>query len=201
MLDVLGLEDADWQALGVAFAMALAGFFVALSAWLGWQFRPHRRDPVAQVYGQLCRRLARHNLARRIMRARTTTFPASRAHGPSLQRTADRDTRALHQPSLRSDAAGFTTQPAEISGQPVESLKAGGMRSDEALTPSSDVEYLTHAAPPLRHHPGCSGHLLDRRRSSASARRRRVSSSREPLPPSWRAWLEQDVAAYSALAR
>lgn len=64
MLERLGIEDADWEALGIGVVLTLASFFVVLSAWLAWQFRPRHRDPVAQVYAQLCRRLARRELAR-----------------------------------------------------------------------------------------------------------------------------------------
>lgn len=64
LLDWLGFEDGDWEALGVALVTSLAGFFVALTAWLAWQYRPRKRDPVAQAYDQLCCRLADRKLAR-----------------------------------------------------------------------------------------------------------------------------------------
>jgi len=66
LLEGLGIEDADWQALGVGLVLALAVFFTLLSAWLGWRFRPRRADPIARSYQQLCQRLARVDLARQL---------------------------------------------------------------------------------------------------------------------------------------
>ncbi|HKE92995.1 MAG TPA: DUF3488 and transglutaminase-like domain-containing protein [Povalibacter sp.] len=65
MLEKLGLEGTDWEALGTGLVLALAAFFATLTGWLAWQYRPRSRDPVAQAYAQLCRRLARRELARR----------------------------------------------------------------------------------------------------------------------------------------
>jgi transglutaminase-like putative cysteine protease len=64
LLERLGIKDADWEALGVALVLTLAGFFTALSLYLAWQFRPHNRDPVARIYAQLCRRFASKQLPR-----------------------------------------------------------------------------------------------------------------------------------------
>lgn len=64
LLEQLGIDDADWEVLGLGLVAALSVFFIALSAWLGWQFRPRSRDPVARVYAQLCRRLTRVDLGR-----------------------------------------------------------------------------------------------------------------------------------------
>jgi transglutaminase-like putative cysteine protease len=64
LLQWLGIDQPDWRNLGVALAITLAGFFAILSAYLAWQFRPRARDPVAEVYQHLCRKLARHQLAR-----------------------------------------------------------------------------------------------------------------------------------------
>lgn len=86
MLENLGLEDADWQALGAALVLTLVTFFTVLSLYLAWQFRPRNRDPVVRLYAQLCRRLARRQLPRmpyegprdyltRIMRARPDLAP------------------------------------------------------------------------------------------------------------------------------
>jgi protein-glutamine gamma-glutamyltransferase len=64
LLQRFGIREPDWQYLGVALVVALAAFFAALTAYLAWRFRPRSRDPVAAVYEQLCRKLARRNLPR-----------------------------------------------------------------------------------------------------------------------------------------
>jgi transglutaminase-like putative cysteine protease len=60
LLERLGIGEPSWQKLGVALLITLAAFFAVLTAYLAWQFRPRARDPVADVYHQLCRKLARH---------------------------------------------------------------------------------------------------------------------------------------------
>ncbi|MBB6091434.1 transglutaminase-like putative cysteine protease [Povalibacter uvarum] len=64
LLDDLGFENADWEALGTALVISLIGFFAVLTSWLAWQYRSRQRDPVAQAYDQLCRRLAGRQLPR-----------------------------------------------------------------------------------------------------------------------------------------
>lgn len=64
LLDRLGIENADWEALGLGLVVTLAAFFTFLSVWLGWRFRPRRTDPIARSYDRLCQRLARVGLAR-----------------------------------------------------------------------------------------------------------------------------------------
>lgn len=59
LLQRLNIEDACWEHLGFFLVAALIVFFAALSGYLAWRFRPRARDPVAQVYQQLCRKLAR----------------------------------------------------------------------------------------------------------------------------------------------
>jgi protein-glutamine gamma-glutamyltransferase len=59
LLEKLNIDDAGWEELGMALVAALAAFFVALSGYLAWRFQPQRADPVALVYQQLCRKLAR----------------------------------------------------------------------------------------------------------------------------------------------
>jgi transglutaminase-like putative cysteine protease len=60
----LGIQNADWRALGIAFAAALSSFFVGLTLYLGWQYRPRARDQAAIAYEHLCRKLARVQLPR-----------------------------------------------------------------------------------------------------------------------------------------
>jgi protein-glutamine gamma-glutamyltransferase len=64
LLERLNIGDADWEELGIALVLALIVFFALMSAYLAWRFRPRAPDPLAQIYGQLCRKLARHGLPR-----------------------------------------------------------------------------------------------------------------------------------------
>jgi transglutaminase-like putative cysteine protease len=64
LLDRLNLGDGSWQQLGIALVLGLIAFFGAMSAYLGWRFRPRAKDPLAQIYDQLCRKLAKHGLQR-----------------------------------------------------------------------------------------------------------------------------------------
>jgi protein-glutamine gamma-glutamyltransferase len=64
LLERLDLGDSDWQQLGIALVLALVAFFSLMSAYLAWRYRPRARDPLAQIYDQLCRKLARHGLPR-----------------------------------------------------------------------------------------------------------------------------------------
>ena len=64
LLERLNIGDADWEELGIALVLSLVAFFGLMSAYLAWRFRPHARDPLAQIYDQLCRKLARHGLPR-----------------------------------------------------------------------------------------------------------------------------------------
>jgi transglutaminase-like putative cysteine protease len=64
LLDRFSFGDGDWQQLGVALALSLVAFFAAMSAYLGWRFRPRSKDPLAQIYDQLCRKLGKHGLTR-----------------------------------------------------------------------------------------------------------------------------------------
>lgn len=64
LLDMLGIENADWRELGFGLALAIAAFFGALSLYLAFRYRPPRRDPLVQTYEQLCLRFAKRKLAR-----------------------------------------------------------------------------------------------------------------------------------------
>lgn len=64
LLEWLGINDPDWRDLGIAFAMTLLVFFVAMSVYLAYQFRPRQRDPVQRAYDALCRKLAKRSLPR-----------------------------------------------------------------------------------------------------------------------------------------
>jgi protein-glutamine gamma-glutamyltransferase len=64
LLSRLGIEDADWQDLGIGLVATLIAFFASVSLYLAIRYRPPRRDPLVETYEQLCRRFARQNLAR-----------------------------------------------------------------------------------------------------------------------------------------
>jgi len=65
LFERLGFKDVDWRILGIGMAVTLGAFFVALTGWLAWRFRPPAQDPVATVYALLCRKLKGGNLERR----------------------------------------------------------------------------------------------------------------------------------------
>lgn len=62
LLERLGFEDPDWQTLGLGLAASLAGFFVALSAYLAWRYREPPRDWPARLHATVVRRLGRRGL-------------------------------------------------------------------------------------------------------------------------------------------
>jgi transglutaminase-like putative cysteine protease len=64
LLERLNIGDADWEELGIALVLTLIAFFAGMSAYLAWRFRPRGKDAIAQVYEQLCRKLARRGLPR-----------------------------------------------------------------------------------------------------------------------------------------
>jgi transglutaminase-like putative cysteine protease len=66
LLAMLGIDNTDWRALGIAFGITLAAFFAALTAYLGWQYRPRKHDPIATLYTKLCTKLARAKLPREL---------------------------------------------------------------------------------------------------------------------------------------
>jgi hypothetical protein len=64
LLQKLNIKDPRWEYLGVGMVLVLIGFFLILSAYLAWKFKPRSRDPVAHVYEQLCRKLAKLGVPR-----------------------------------------------------------------------------------------------------------------------------------------
>ena len=60
----MNIGDPDWQALGIGLVLGLVAFFGLMSVYLAWRFRPRALDPLAQIYDQLCRKLARRGLPR-----------------------------------------------------------------------------------------------------------------------------------------
>lgn len=64
LLQKFNIDDPRWEYLGGALVATLLAFFGALSGYLAWKFKPRARDPVAHVYEQLCRKLAKLGLPR-----------------------------------------------------------------------------------------------------------------------------------------
>jgi transglutaminase-like putative cysteine protease len=62
LLERLGIEEPDWRALGLGLAASLAAFFVALSAYLSWRYRPPPRDWPARLHDVVVRRLRTRGL-------------------------------------------------------------------------------------------------------------------------------------------
>jgi transglutaminase-like putative cysteine protease len=60
----LGIKNADYRSLVIVFSLALLAFFVGLAFFLGRQYRPRKRDAILLIYEELCRKLARINLAK-----------------------------------------------------------------------------------------------------------------------------------------
>jgi protein-glutamine gamma-glutamyltransferase len=58
LLEQLGFDKPGWQLLGIAMMAGLAAFFVGMTLYLGWSYRPRAADPAAQVFAQICRRFA-----------------------------------------------------------------------------------------------------------------------------------------------
>lgn len=90
ILSGLGFHDPDWRAFGVALAAGLAIGVGLLVAWLAWEFRPRRGDPVVRSYRRFTTRLenrgiersmgeAPRDFARRIRRLRPDLGVAAQA--------------------------------------------------------------------------------------------------------------------------
>jgi transglutaminase-like putative cysteine protease len=58
LLDRLGLGDRGWQGLAIALAAGFGAAALALAAWLAWEFRPRRGDPVDLAWARVCASLA-----------------------------------------------------------------------------------------------------------------------------------------------
>lgn len=86
LLRRFGLGDRGWQGLAIALAAGFALAALGLTAWLAWEFRPRRRDPVDAGWDAVCARLAADgdprapyegpvDYARRVARARPGLAP------------------------------------------------------------------------------------------------------------------------------
>ncbi len=65
MLEQLGFDAPDWRTLGLGLTAVVAAFFVALSVWLTWTFRPPTRDWPERLHARAAARLARRGVVRR----------------------------------------------------------------------------------------------------------------------------------------
>ena len=63
LLERLGVDEPDWRALGLGLAASLAAFFVGLSAYLAWAYRPPPRDWPARLHDVAVRRLRKRGVA------------------------------------------------------------------------------------------------------------------------------------------
>jgi transglutaminase-like putative cysteine protease len=63
VMNSLGVKNADWRSLGIALLIAFVSFFIGMMLWMGWRYRPTRRDPVVEAYAALKKKLARAGVA------------------------------------------------------------------------------------------------------------------------------------------
>jgi transglutaminase-like putative cysteine protease len=62
MLVDLGFDDPDWRSFAAALGIGLAAAMAAVFAWLAFEHRPRRPDPVVAAYRRFTRRLARRGI-------------------------------------------------------------------------------------------------------------------------------------------
>ncbi len=110
LMEWLGVKNADYRSLAIAFALTLVLFFVSLTLYLGWQYRPRKRDPIVAVYDQLCRKLARINVAKQMHEGPVDYLQRAALAQPRMA-TELREVRSLYT-SLRYDPSPL---PAQLS--------------------------------------------------------------------------------------
>ncbi|HSF78521.1 MAG TPA: DUF3488 and DUF4129 domain-containing transglutaminase family protein [Steroidobacteraceae bacterium] len=88
MLESLGFEQPDWRQLGMLMGAGLALAFVALSAWLAWEFRPRAADAATRSYRAFTSRLARRGIQRAAYEAPRAFLLRVRQLRPDLQQQA-----------------------------------------------------------------------------------------------------------------
>ena len=64
LLRALGLDSDGWQGLAIALAAGFGIAALALAAWLAWELRPRRTDPVQAAWNGACARLQPLGIAR-----------------------------------------------------------------------------------------------------------------------------------------
>lgn len=60
----LGLDANDWRTIGLTLVFAVTALLAALAGWLAWTYGRSRKDPAAQIYEQVCSRLAKYAVPR-----------------------------------------------------------------------------------------------------------------------------------------
>jgi transglutaminase-like putative cysteine protease len=88
MLESLGFEQPDWRQLGMLMGAGLALCFVALSAWLAWEFRPKAADAATRSYRAFTSRLAKRGIQRAPHEAPRDFLLRVRQLRPDLERQA-----------------------------------------------------------------------------------------------------------------
>ena len=127
LLRRLNIEDADWEHLGIG-AGAGAGRHSSPRCRRTWRGVPaaRRRDPLAQIYDQLCRKLARARAAARCAR-RSERLRRSRQcrRGPSSRGSSRKFASCMSACATvraRGRRSPLRAEPAEVPREPVESL-------------------------------------------------------------------------------
>ena len=87
LLERLGVDDPDWRALGLGLAASLAAFFVGLSAWVAWRYRPPPLDWPARLHAQVVRRLRARGLVPGRAEGPVAFLERAEAACPELRRT------------------------------------------------------------------------------------------------------------------
>lgn len=85
----LGISTLSGRTLGITLVIVLVAFFAILSAYLAWRFRTKARDPVVQVYEQLCRKLAREDLPKHAHEGPQAYLERVASQRPNLARELD----------------------------------------------------------------------------------------------------------------
>ena len=117
LLERLGLEEPDWRALGLGLAASLAAFFVALTAYLGWTYRPPQRDWPARLH-DLAARTAAQAWPRAGSHRRSRAFPAAgrgRLSGPRAR--PGRNPPPVCRAAIRPGAVGARPAAAQARRQ------------------------------------------------------------------------------------
>jgi transglutaminase-like putative cysteine protease len=112
LMEWIGVKNADYRSLAVAFALTLLTFFVTLTLYLGWRYRPGTRDPIVAVYDLLCRKLARVDLARHAYEGPVDFLQRAARARPELAAELH-EVRSLYT-SLRYDPSPLATELSRL---------------------------------------------------------------------------------------